>query len=142
MTTNEELLELYALVRRKISIVANSLLKETGLGTRQYIMLRALAKEGELTMTDLADQCMTDLATISRSLVQLQKSGLVEKNQSKEDGRIWIASLTKKGQAQISIINRVYSQLSQRCFAKLKAKEKKVLAQLLNQIVSQLSHSS
>ena len=139
MTTNEELLELYSLVRRKMSVVASSLLKETGLGTRQYIMLRALAKEGELTMTALADLCMTDLATISRSMVQLQKSALVEKNQSKEDGRIWLASLTKKGQARISIINRVYSQLSQRCFANLKAKEKKDLAHLLNQIVSQLS---
>lgn len=139
MVSNEELLGLYGHVRRKISVLAASLLKDSGLGTRQFIILRALSIETELTMTDLAERCMTDLATISRSLIQLQRTGLVEKKQSSADGRVWIARLTKKGLAEITSINEIYSELSRQCFSKLKPKEKKELAHLLTLIINQIT---
>src|SRR3569623_950117 len=110
MPTNEELLELYASVRRKLSVAANSYLKQTGLGTRQFIILKALSRQGEVTVTELVELSMTDPGTISRSVAQLQKSGLVEKIQSKQDGRVWTVKLTKKGQAQIPKIDKVYSE--------------------------------
>ncbi len=139
MATNEELLELYASVRRKMSVLASALLKETGLGTRQFIILRALSKQGEVKVTELVELCMTDPGTISRSVSQLQDSGLVEKLQSKEDGRVWKVKLTKKGHTQIPKIQKMYSELSERCFSKLKGPDKKALAQLLETVAAQLT---
>lgn len=138
MATNEDLLELYGLVRRRLSVVASALLKETGLGTRQFIILKALARQGEVTVTELVDMSMTDPGTISRSVAQLKEAGLVDKHQSKKDGRVWTVKLTKKGQAQIPKIHKVYSELSDLCFAKLKTQEKRDLATLLEHVANRL----
>jgi DNA-binding MarR family transcriptional regulator len=139
MATNENLLDLYANVRRKLSVFANSLLKDTGLGFRQYIILKAIAQEGEMKVSTLVDYCMTDPGTVSRSVAQLQEAGLLDKHQSKEDGRVWNVSLTKKGQTYVPKVNKVYSELSHRCFSKLKPQEKKTLAALLERVSKDLT---
>jgi DNA-binding MarR family transcriptional regulator len=138
MLSTENLLETYATIRRRLSVEASGLLKDTGLGHRQFIILKALADNGEVNVTDLAAYCMTDPGTVSRSIDQLRKCGLVDKVQSKQDGRVWMIRLTKRGQEKIPKVSSVYSELSRRCFGHLNTEQKADLGALLHQVAEKL----
>lgn len=138
MATNEELLALYSTLRRKLSIEASAVLKCTGLGIRQFMILKSLSDREEVKVSELAGLCMTDRGTVSRSVAQLQDAGLIKKSQSPEDGRIWTVQLTKKGRAVLPKINDVYSELSRRCFSHLKEEEKRKLGDLLQKVADRI----
>jgi len=138
MASNQELIDLYASLRRAVSLEANAVLRETGLGLRQFIILRSLSQNAILKVSDLVELCMTDPATISRSVGQLIKLGYVEKVQCERDGRVFFVKLTKKGSGLVPEINKVHRELAERCFSTLRNDEKSQLAGLLREVIGHL----
>jgi DNA-binding MarR family transcriptional regulator len=142
MTGNTDLFDLYASLRRTVSIEANSALKEIGLGTRQFIILWNLNRKKKMSVGELVEAAMTDAATVSRSLVQLIKNGYVEKVQCQNDGRVWYVKLSAKGADLAPQMEKVYRKLANRCFAVLNAQEREQFGQLLGKVVGSLESAS
>jgi DNA-binding MarR family transcriptional regulator len=138
MPTSEELLEAYSTIRRLISCKATGLLKEIGLGTRQFIILRALSERGDSNVTELAELCSTDIGTASRSIEQLRKCGLLTKVQSSYDARAWTIRLTSKGRSKIPKITQIYSELSRLAFGHLSTGDRMQLSSLLKSLIEKL----
>lgn len=135
MASNSDLLDLYSSLRRNLSLRASSCLKELGFSLRQFLILRNLGLRGPITMTTLAEYCMTDAATISRSVCQLIEQGYARKLQCPEDGRVFRAELTAKGQKLLPELNRLNDQIADDCFGVLGAGEKSSLAKILKHVV-------
>jgi DNA-binding MarR family transcriptional regulator len=135
MASNSELLELYSSLRRNISLEATFSLKELGFSLRQFLILRNLGRRGPLTMTILAEHCMTDAATISRSVSQLIEQQYARKLQCPEDGRVFRAELTAKGAKLLPELDRLHGELADQCFGHLSAEEKKLLTKTLKKVV-------
>ncbi|RYZ97317.1 MAG: MarR family transcriptional regulator [Proteobacteria bacterium] len=138
MASNAQLLEMYSSLRRNISLEATFFLKETGFSLRQFLILRGLGARGPLKMTTLADHCNTDAATVTRAVGQLLEQDLVVKLQCPEDGRVFRAKLTTKGERLLPELHRLHAKLADHCFSPLKATDKKILFQLLNTVVETL----
>ena len=77
--------------------VYRPLLKELGLTYPQYLVLLLLWEHGSLQVGELAEHL--DLAThaVSPILDRLEQSGLVRKTRGKDDGRVVVVELTKRG---------------------------------------------
>jgi len=135
MASNSELLELYSSLRRNISLEATASLKSTGFSLRQFLILRNLGRRGPLTMTTLAEHCMTDAATISRSVCQLIEQQYARKLQCPEDGRVFRAELTAKGQKLLPELDRLHGELADQCFGVLNAAEKKAWVATLKKVL-------
>jgi DNA-binding MarR family transcriptional regulator len=142
MASNKDLLNSYVALKRAMGIEVNSVLRETGLGLRQFIILRSLDEKGALKVSDLVDLCTADAATISRSLTQLIAAGNVEKIRCEEDGRVSYVGLTRKGRTLIPQLDLVHERLANRCFKSLNKAERDVLSSLLDKVKSQLTTKS
>jgi DNA-binding MarR family transcriptional regulator len=138
MANNSQLLGLYSALRRNLSLEASSSLKEIGFSLRQFLILRNLGLQGTMTMTALADACMTDAATVSRSVCQLIKAQYVQKLQCPSDGRVWRAGLTPKGEKLKPELERIHDSLADHCFSALSAGERIALANTLRKVIASL----
>lgn len=138
MTENQKLLAQYAVLRRLFSLETAAVLKESQLGFRQFVILHTLIENEKRTLTELVETCMTDKATVTRSVSQLISAGLVQKFQSKRDGRVWHVELTTKGKEFVPYIDDIHRDLSDIFFGSLDPAEKQTLRMLLNKLIQSL----
>jgi MarR family transcriptional regulator, 2-MHQ and catechol-resistance regulon repressor len=142
MATNSELLDLYAHMRRLISLKANAVLRDTGFGLRQFIILRTLSQFPAVSVTELVERTMTDAGTVSRSIQQLAKCGYVEKKQCERDGRISYVQLTRKGEKIVPALDRLFDRLADHCFSALKPGDRAQFGHLLHAVIENLERVS
>ena len=89
-----EMLENFSRLRRALSLAHVQQLKPLGLGAKQAVILRALAKDGPSSAIDLARATVSDPAAINRTVGGLIKKGLLRQERDAEDGRRCRLSLT------------------------------------------------
>jgi DNA-binding MarR family transcriptional regulator len=74
------------------------LLRERGLTQPQYNVLRILRGEnGPLPSLEVAARMITVVPAITRLIDKLETAGLVTRERSREDRRVWYVKMTKKG---------------------------------------------
>ena len=88
-----------ALVERRVE----QQLKEQGLSLLQHeVLVRlALAEDGELRMTELADSVLSSKSGLTYQIGQMEKVGLVRRRNCKFDVRAVYACLTEAGRAKL-----------------------------------------
>lgn len=86
---------------RYIESVFADAFEGTGLGTRQFSLLVAVALRGPCTVSQLARVRGLSPATVSRNLVRLERDGAVQVT-SGEDRRERMVSLSKAGKKTLS----------------------------------------
>ena len=67
-------------------------------GQGQPRILRMLRLKGAMSQRELADLCVLDVTTMSRTLDKLEKMGLVNRTDNPECRRSWVISLTPEGE--------------------------------------------
>lgn len=67
-------------------------------GQGQPRILRMLRLKGAMSQRELADLCVLDVTTMSRTLDKLEKMGLVNRTDNPECRRSWVISLTPAGE--------------------------------------------
>ena len=67
-------------------------------GQGQPRILRMLRLKGAMSQRELADLCVLDVTTMSRTLDKLEKMGLVNRMDNPECRRSWVISLTHAGE--------------------------------------------
>lgn len=93
---NQLCFPLYA-CSRKIVNAYTPLLKPLGLTYTQYIVFMVLWEKEEVTVGELGSTLNLDAGTLTPLLKKLEVEGYIKRNRSKEDERITIISLTRKG---------------------------------------------
>ncbi len=82
---------------RKIVAAYTPYLKPLGLTYTQYVVFMVLWEKESVTVGQLGGILHLDAGTLTPLLKNLEKEGYVTRNRSKEDERVTLISITKKG---------------------------------------------
>ena len=82
---------------RKIVAAYTPYLKPLGLTYTQYVVFMVLWEMESVTVGQLGSILHLDAGTLTPLLKNLEKEGYVTRNRSKEDERVTIVTITKKG---------------------------------------------
>ncbi|ABD54248.1 transcriptional regulator, MarR family [Jannaschia sp. CCS1] len=80
-----------------------------GLTVPKMRVLAALAAMGELTINDLSVVAISEQSTMSRTLDQMEREGLIERKVSEKDSRVRLVDLTPAG---LSAYRTVWPEMS------------------------------
>ncbi len=67
-------------------------------GQGQPRILKTLRSKGAMSQRELADLCVLDVTTMSRTLDKLEKMGLIKRSDNPGCRRSWVISLTPEGE--------------------------------------------
>ena len=77
---------------------AETFLSSYGVTPSQFDLLTVLAKEGEVPLNRLSESLCCACSNVTGLVDRLERDGLVRRERSREDRRVILLSLTKKGQ--------------------------------------------
>lgn len=135
---NQLCFPLYA-CSRQIVAEYTPYLKPLGLTYTQYIVFMVLWEKESLTAGQLGSILHLDAGTLTPLLKHLEKEGYVTRKRSKEDERVMMISLTKKGDELKEKCKDIPAALSAQkadCKSGLTESEAKTLYQLLYKLLS------
>ena len=135
---NQLCFPLYA-CSRKIVAEYTPYLKPLGLTYTQYIVFMVLWEKESVTAGQLGSLLHLDAGTLTPLLKHLEKDGYVTRNRSKDDERVTIISITKKGDALKEKCKDIPLKLTadkNTCTSNLTESEAKKLYQLLYKLVN------
>ncbi len=89
---------LYA-ASREIIKKYTPLLNELDLTYTQYVAMMVMWEVKEINVKDLGNKLYLDSGTLTPLLKNLESKGYVSRHRSKEDERVLLVSITKKGEA-------------------------------------------
>lgn len=87
---------------RATDLHSRKLGKQTGLTTPQLVIIRAIGKHKEPTVSDIAKEVSLSLATVTTILNRLESNGYVNRQRSSIDRRRVIVTLTEQGEGALS----------------------------------------
>lgn len=118
---------------------ADQRLQPYGLTEAMWLPLIRIARaEQPMRQKDLAASLMVDNSAVVRLLLNLEKSGLVERQEG-ADRREKILVLTEEGQRVVAQVESVVSELKQLTLANLPAEEIAITFKVLEHIVHTLA---
>ena len=127
---NTDFEKLYHLVNSLYLIVADCdrlVLERFNLSTQRFFVLTHLRSEPGASFTRLSELTLTDKAAVSRIVRSMELDGLIERQQSETDRRLYSLYLTREGQRLLDEVWEVYVADIQARFAGLDADELPVL---------------
>jgi len=104
-----------------------------------FQLLRRLGESGPLRASDLANQALLDLSTVSRQVAYLEALGLVERHPDPLDGRASLLSLSRKGRAASSRLCDARRQMFAEMLAEWPVEDVERFAELLNRFAHALA---
>lgn len=130
------LFEIEQLKRNKVQ----ELLLSVGLtpGQGQARILMSLAASEHVSQKKLADECMLDVTTMSRTLDRLEKQGLVERKKDPGCRRAYQISLTDEGRWKAEELEVGFCKMDEMLFSGFSQTEMKELAGKLETIKDNL----
>lgn len=90
------LIRSYARLR---ALHTKELTKNYDLSVSQLLCLQCLYQNGKMSMSDIADNIMVNLSTVTGIVDRLEKKGFIERLRESADRRIITIALTKKGRS-------------------------------------------
>ena len=122
-------------VTRAITQFYDAILQPTGLRATQFTVLVTISLNGQLTMTELAQQLGMDRTTLTRNLKPLEKQGLV-KSQAGEDKRTREVTITDQGKERVKKSLPLWERAQQQVVESLGAETFNQLLFNVSEIVS------
>lgn len=113
-----------------------------GLHPGQESVLKALAEQDGLSMSQLAQTLSVQPPTVTKMVSRLAAQGYVERRASKGDGRQAHVFLTDQGRDTIADVDRGWKRLEKEALVGIDDKDVKRLRKLLRQIERNLTASN
>ena len=129
---NQLCFPLYA-AARNITSLYTPYLKPLGLTYTQYITFLVLWENDGISVSEIGSRLMLDNGTLSPMLKKMEQAGYIERNRSKDDDRVVIISLTKKGRDLQEKAKEIPEKVGS-CI-KLPAEKAKELYELLHELL-------
>jgi MarR family transcriptional regulator, organic hydroperoxide resistance regulator len=109
----------------------HELLSELGLHVGQEMILVALSKHEELTLSELAEMLEVQPPTVTKMVQRLENSEVVKREPCKHDSRSSSICLTTKGKNLQAKIEKIWQQVEKEFFGNLTQNEKASFQTLL-----------
>jgi DNA-binding MarR family transcriptional regulator len=139
--SNTSILDAYASLRRELSLILASRLKNSKFGHKQMMILYRLMRS-PTSMGELAAFCQSDPAATSRMVAGLEKVGFVKRSGDGKDSRRFIAKLTARGERHAAEANDIRNSIARMVEQTLDPEEQLQFMKLLNKVVSGLRETT
>ena len=103
-------------------------------GEGQPRILNCLMEQGEMSQRELADACMFDVTTLSRTLDKMEKAGLVTRKVNPASRRAHLIALTPEGKEKAGQVQKQFAWLDQVLWGDIEEKEMESLYRTLEKI--------
>ena len=103
-------------------------------GEGQPRILNCLMEQGEMSQRELADACMFDVTTLSRTLDKMEKAGLVTRKVNPASRRAHLIALTPEGKEKAGRVQEQFAWLDQVLWGDIEEKEMENLYRTLEKI--------
>jgi len=113
---------------------AGTHLARIGLHPGQESLLKALAEDDGISMSDLAARLGVQPPTVTKMISRLAAQDYVERRQSSGDGRQAHVFLTDRGQRVIAAIDKLWKRVEKDALSGIDDKERKRLRKILRQV--------
>jgi len=136
-TIEPSLVELIALLTRKVAELQSAMVKEAGfsdLSLRQIYILDIIQSLQNPTPTELASELKISKPSVSAAIDRLETAGTIRKVDSDEDRRSYHLHLTQKGQVFSQAHDETHRHLAQFITRNLEAEEVRQLVRLVGKI--------
>lgn len=114
-------------------------LKGIGMDLPTWRALMILHERSPRSVTEIADQAVIRLSTMTRVVQRLDRSGLVRLASRPSDGRVTDVAITPAGIDAVSRVREVAARMYQRAFGDFSARDLETLNELLGRILHNLS---
>jgi MarR family transcriptional regulator, organic hydroperoxide resistance regulator len=118
---------------------AGGQLARIGLHSGQESLLKALAADDGMSMSDLASVLGVQPPTVTKMIGRLAAQDYVERRTSKGDGRQAEVYLTERGRRAIDTIDKVWKRIEKTALDGIDDKDRKRLRKLLRQVERNLN---
>ena len=108
-------------------------------GEGQPRILDCLLDREELTQRELADLCMFDVTTMSRTLDKMEQAGLIQRNRNPVSRRSHLIRLTEKGKEKGKQVREEFAWLDRTLQKGLAREELETLYRILEKIEKNLT---
>lgn len=135
--TQYEMLDRFFKLRRAINIHAIKRLKGSGLSPKQAALLRCIATQGTVSLSELAGMTLSDPAAITRAVDSLVKRGLLEKKDSLTDRRALQLRLSPSGRHIVSRMKGIQESIARDIFSVFSLDDRKHFMSLLDKVLSE-----
>lgn len=105
---------------------------------QDQLVYRLAIDEG-MTQSELAEALCVDASTVAKSLLRLERDGVIERRPDGADGRISHVYLTAHGRALLKPVIEVWTQAEDRIVQGMTEAERALLRRLLQQVLANLS---
>jgi len=116
-----------------------SALDQISVHVGQDHVVHRLAIEEGITQTRLAEALCVDASTVTKTLVRLERSGVIERRPDSADARISRVYLTALGRSLVNPVADIWRRAEQRLVQNLSEIERALLRRLLMQVLANLS---
>ena len=137
-----DILSLVSLVRQKANMRITTALAQQqvkGLAPSHGDILYALFTSGPLTMAEIATKIHRDKSTVTVLVTKLLQLGYVERRRDGTDGRVYVVSLTARGQALKPVFDAISAELLQTLYQGIRPQDQQTLLSVLLKIEENLS---
>lgn len=125
---------MFGKVRRGLNLTFVKALKESGLGPKQAMFVRHLAKHGSASQAELSSATFTDPGAVNRALDSLEKKGWVFREDHPTDRRRWVVKLTKDGKEVAKTVDKLYQRIADSTFQVLSEADRKIFFSMLDRV--------
>ncbi len=130
---------LFAVICRAHRKVVSSALDQISIHVGQDHFVYRLAIDEGMTQSQLAEALCVDASTVTKSLLRLERDGVIERRTDSADGRISRVYLTTRGRALLKPVIEVWRQAEERLVQGMTDAERALLRRLLQQVLANLS---
>lgn len=121
--------------------IIGRLLRDLGLAPGQELLLLRLWDRDRCSQSDLVERLGLDPSTVTKMLQRLERGGLLRREQSTEDGRVMVVTLTPAGRDLQDAVTTLWSELEGETVKSLSADEQTELLRLLRKVETGLRAS-
>lgn len=141
--TTQSILSLISHVHAVSADFTNKRLAAKGdlVSSHGYILF-LLSQKGKLTMSEISELINRDKSTTTVLVRKLKETELVKAENSKEDGRTTLISLTAKGKRYNELTASISKKLLDTCYKGFSKDEKETLLKLLAKVNDNLEKAS
>ena len=107
-------------------------------GQGQPRILKELREHGIMNQKELADACLMDVTTMSRTLDRMEKDGLLKRENNPASRRSWNVSLTDCGNQKADEVIRIFNIIDNVIYNGFSEEEVKTLTILTDKVQDNL----
>mgnify|MGYP005838075617 CR=1 FL=1 len=120
----------------------STLMAHAGLTTAQIAVLSLIEAGKDVNQRDLARRLQQNESAMTAMIQRLLKAGLVNRQQSKTDGRNWVLHLTAQGRRTLEAAHGPFQEINERLDRALGSEDSRKVTAALNAIIEAFSEKS